>query len=106
MPAGALVIGHAHREETFNILLAGVIRVKIDGVIHELKAPCIIKSSAGTRKIAYVIEETRWVNVHATKETNLAVLEDTLIEKSAMFKAHENTLEAMTSHTLQEKATA
>ena len=95
MPAGALVIGHAHKHEGFNIVLTGSALVKIDGKICEIKAPCILKAAAGTRKIAYVIEEMRWVNVHATTETDLAVLEDTLVEKSDTFKAHEKTLQEM-----------
>lgn len=100
MPAGALVIGHAHKHEGFNIVLSGSALVKIDGVVRTIKAPCIIKSAAGTRKVAYVIEEMRWLNVHPTTETDLAVLEDTLIDKSATFTEHEKTLAEMTAKTI------
>jgi hypothetical protein len=97
MPAGALVIGHKHKHAGLNIVLTGSALVKIDGKICEIKAPCIIKSEAGTRKIAYVIEEMRWLNIHPTNETDLDAIEAEQIEKSAAFTEYEKTLQEMTA---------
>lgn len=88
MPAGALVIGATHREQGLNICLSGEALVKIDGVVTHIKAPCILRSAAGTRKLAYIIKEMRWLNIHATTETDLAKLEDQLTVKSRAYLDH------------------
>jgi hypothetical protein len=106
MPAGALVIGHKHKHEGINIVLSGSALVKIDGKIQTVKAPCIIKSAAGTRKIAYVIEEMRWLNIHPTEETNLEQLEADLIDKSEAFKDYEKTLHDMTAKQIKNEVSA
>lgn len=91
MPAGALVVGHAHKEECLNIVLSGSALVSINGKLTEVSAPFILKSPAGSRKIAYVLTGMRWVNIHpnATNETDPAALEDAHIEKSTAFLEYE-----------------
>jgi hypothetical protein len=91
MPAGAIVLGHAHREAGLNIVLTGAALVKIDGVLKKISAPCIFLSAAGVRKIAYTLEKTRWLNIHpnAKNETDAEALESSNIIKSATFLEHE-----------------
>jgi hypothetical protein len=67
MPAGALVIGHAHRIADFNILLQGRLTLLMeDGSLKEVSAPLTFVGTPG-RKIAYVHEEVTWQNVWATR---------------------------------------
>ena len=67
MPAGALVIGHAHRFADFNILLAGRLTLLLeDGSLKELSAPLTFVGTPG-RKIAYIQEDVTWQNVWALR---------------------------------------
>lgn len=91
MPAGCLVIGHKHREDCVNVLMSGKIRVAIDGVIRDLCAPAVMPSRAGSRKVAYIVEDVRWLTVHSnpTDERDIEVIEARLAEKSGAFLEHE-----------------
>ncbi|TPE53077.1 hypothetical protein [Amaricoccus solimangrovi] len=84
MPAGALVIGHAHRGPTLNIMLKGRIAVVDgDGVRREIAAPFRFVSPPG-RKIALVLEETVWMNIlpNPDDETDVEVLEDRYTDRT------------------------
>ncbi len=82
MPAGALVIGHAHTRPCMNILLRGVITLRgEDGRVDTLTAPVTFMGSVG-RKVAHIIEDVIWQNVYATDETDLNVIESQVIIKS------------------------
>ena len=85
MPAGSIVIGHRHKTEHFNLVLTGRLNVMINGVVEHLTAPCVFKSGVDVRKVLFIIEDTRWVTVHPTDETDLGKLEDLLIIKSPTF---------------------
>lgn len=89
-PPGALVIGHAHRGATLNLMLKGRIEViDGDGVARELVAPFQFVSPPG-RKIARVIEETVWVNVfpNPDDERDIEVLEERYADRSAAWLSH------------------
>jgi hypothetical protein len=45
----------------------------------------VFKSGVDVRKVLFIIEDTRWVTVHPTDETDLGKLEDLLIIKSPTF---------------------
>lgn len=47
-----------------------------------LTAPMTFESDAGGRKIAYILEEVIWCNVHVTDVTDLDELEELLIDKN------------------------
>lgn len=89
MPAGTFVLGHCHKTEHFNIALSGRAAVLMDGVVHHITAPAIIKSGPGVRKIFYVHEELRWATVHPTTETDIQKLEEDLVTPSETFKENE-----------------
>jgi hypothetical protein len=85
MPADTFIIGHQHNTEHFNIILTGRASVMMDGVVHEVKAPAILKSGIGVRKILYIHETMRWITIHPTHETDVQRLEDMLVVKSDAF---------------------
>lgn len=89
MPRGTFVVGHEHKTEHFNVVLTGKARVIVDGITTEISAPCVFVSGAGVRKVLYIIEDMKWLTIHATDETNVAKLEELLIIKSDSFKSHE-----------------
>lgn len=87
MPADTFVIGHVHKTEHLNVVLTGRATVHMEGETRELVAPCIFKSAAGVQKMLYIHEDMRWATVHvnADDETDIATLEERLIEVSLDF---------------------
>jgi hypothetical protein len=93
MPAGAFIIGHEHKTEHLNIVIAGRVSVLMDGKVEHIAAPSTFVSKPGIRKVLYIHEETRWATIHPTDETDIPALEDMLITKSESFLAHERALD-------------
>ncbi len=93
IPAGAVILGHAHRGSTLNMMMKGRVVVHDgEGVRRVLVAPYQFVSPPG-RKMAYALEETVWVNVfpNPDDETDIDALEDRYTEKSAIWLAHRAT---------------
>ena len=95
MPAGALIIGHEHKTEHFNIVLTGAALVAIDGKVEEIVAPATFVSKPGVRKVLLIIEDMTWQTVHPTTETDPAKLEEMLIVKSEGFQEVERQLQLL-----------
>jgi quercetin dioxygenase-like cupin family protein len=94
MPKGTFVIGHQHKTEHLNIVLAGKATVLMDGQLQEITAPSTFVSKAGVRKMLYIIEDMRWVTIHPTAGLedcgqDIEKLEDALRVKSGAFLKHE-----------------
>lgn len=89
MPKGTFVVGHCHKTEHFNVVLAGKASVMMGDEVHHVTAPAIIKSGPGVRKVFYVHEELRWATVHSTPETDVQKLEEDLVIPSPTFTEHE-----------------
>jgi len=81
MPAGTFAIGKCHKFKTYNILLRGKITVYMGEhvPVREFTAPCTFTSDAGIKKIAFFHEETEWLNIHPTEETDLEKIEKAFI---------------------------
>lgn len=83
VPAGTLVIGDVHKDDTINILSQGIISViTIDekGNVSEpktFKAPFTFVSEANVRKIGLVHEEVVFINaIHVSKDEEINVEDD------------------------------
>lgn len=86
--AGTLAVGHAQREAQQNIMLCGrVAMLDESGAVSELVGPLIFVGKPG-RKVGYVMETTVWLNVYPnpTNETDVAKLEEMLLDKTESFK--------------------
>jgi hypothetical protein len=84
-PKGTIAIGHAHKFAHTNVILKGRLAViHPDGTATEYKAPAIFPGTPG-RKAAYFFEDTAWMNIHATEETDMEKLEEIFIEKSEAY---------------------
>jgi uncharacterized cupin superfamily protein len=88
VPAGSIVLGHAHKEPHMVVLLEGKMAVLMDGKIEVVVAPKTWLSSAG-RKLAYVMEDLTIQNIYATDLTDVDELEVALIDKSNAWREHE-----------------
>jgi len=90
MPADTVVIGRVHRTEHFNIITQGAcLIVHDDGSREELRAPKVFVSKAGVQKTLYILEDMIWMTTHVTEETDVAVLESTLVEPAPVLQLEE-----------------
>lgn len=80
IPEGTLLTGKTHKTEHLNVVSKGDITVWTESGMRRIKAPFIFVSKPGTKRVGLAHEETVWITVHATSETDLAKLEAELIE--------------------------
>lgn len=82
-PKGMLVVGKIHRQAHPNFLMSGDVTVisEANGK-QRIKAPFSWVSEAGAKRIIYANEDSLWITVHATDETDLDKIENELIAKS------------------------
>jgi hypothetical protein len=80
IPEGVCLTGQVHKTEHLNICVRGML--KVVSATQEDKYVIggdIFTSPPGTKRAAYVLEDTIWLTVHATEETDIEVLEETLV---------------------------
>lgn len=77
--AGTLVVSKMHRTEHLNILLKGGVTVVTENGIQYFKAPMILKSMPGTKRIGYFHEDSSWMTVHPTNQTDVEEIEKEVI---------------------------
>lgn len=82
MPKGSLVAGKIHKTEHVNIISQGKVKVVTEEGAQEYEGYVSFVSSAGIKKLVYMLEDTIWTTVHVTEETNLEKLEEELIASS------------------------
>lgn len=79
VPKGVLLTGKIHKYPQFHVITKGDISMLIDGEMKRIVGPCNIMSSAGAKRIAYAHEDTIWLMVHGTEETDLEKIENHFI---------------------------
>lgn len=80
IPAGTMLTGKIHRFSTLNLLLQGDITVTTPEGVKRIQAPAVFVSPPGCKKVGYAHTDTIWVNVHPTKLTDVAAIEQKFIE--------------------------
>lgn len=81
IPAGNVIVGKIHKHETMNIICKGKISIATEEGNVVVEAPCVVNSSPGIKKAGYAIEDTWWINIHPTDETDLDKIEEQFIAK-------------------------
>lgn len=81
-PKGMLNVSKLHKTNHPYFILEGEFSVLTETGIKRIKAPYTGITKAGTKRIVYFHEETIWITVHATEETDLEKIEDELIAKT------------------------
>lgn len=82
IPKGTTLVGKIHKYQQLNIMAQGEISVLVDDEIRRVKAPFIVVSPPGTKRVAYAHEDTVWITVHGTEETDLDKIEEHFIAQS------------------------
>lgn len=70
IPKGAIVVGKIHKFENLNVMTKGEMSVLVGKEIKRVKAPYVVVSAPGTKRVAYAHEDCIWMTFHATDKTN------------------------------------
>jgi hypothetical protein len=77
--AGSIIVGRIHKRDHLNIISKGRVVVMTEGQAPETyTAPAVFKAEAGSQKIIYVEQDTVWLAVFATDETDPDKMEELL----------------------------
>lgn len=87
IPKDTLMTGKVHLFEHVSIMLSGDMTVLTETGMQRITGHNVFVSPPGTKRVGYAHEETKWLTVHATDETDVAVLEATLVEPWALEQA-------------------
>lgn len=82
IPKGHLLISKIHKFSHPVFVMEGDISILSEEGIKRIKAPCMLISPVGAKRIGYAHENTKWVTVHRTNETDLKKIEEELIAKN------------------------
>lgn len=82
IPKGTVLTGKIHKYSQLNVLVAGDISVLTDAGVVRVTPPFIIVSPPGTKRIAYAHEDSVWLTVHGTDETDVEVIEKHFIAQN------------------------
>jgi len=81
LPKGMLFVTKIHKKTHPYFIMKGKASVLTEDGIVLIQAPHAGITEAGTKRVIYTHEDTIWITVHATKETDLAKIEEEVIAK-------------------------
>lgn len=79
IPAGVVLTGKIHKTRHLNIISKGRIAVATEQGPKVVEAPHIMVSDPGTKRAGYALEDTIWITIHVTEETDLDKIEQQVI---------------------------
>lgn len=82
IPKGTILTGKIHKYTQLNVLVAGDISVLTEDGVKRVQPPFVVVSPAGTKRIAYAHEDTIWLTIHGTDETDVDRIEQQFIAQS------------------------
>ena len=87
IPKGVMLVGKRHRHKTMNMLVKGKMTIYDENSSFEVEAPFMAESAEFTKKMGYAHEDSIWVNIHPTNETDLDKIEEEFIIKEEEYLA-------------------
>lgn len=82
MPKGMLLTSKIHKITHPYFVMKGDVSVLTEEGVLRIKGPFSGITKAGTKRVLYIHEDTIWITVHITKETELAKIEEEIIARS------------------------
>lgn len=82
IPKDTVLTGKIHKYSQLNVLVLGDISVLTESGVKRVRPPFILVSPAGTKRIAYAHEDTIWLTIHGTMETDIAKIESHFIAQN------------------------
>lgn len=80
LPKGSYVVSHKHVYDHLSVLASGHVVVEVDGVETIHIAPACLNILAGQHHKITALEDSYWYCIHATNETDIAMIDNVLIE--------------------------
>lgn len=80
-PKGTLIVGKVHKHEHFFFVTKGQINVWTEDGMIEMKAPYVVISKPGTKRVTFAVEDSTGMTVHRTDKTDLNDIEEENIEE-------------------------
>ena len=69
MPAGTVATSLVHKTDHFCFVLYGECDVADEGIgVHRIKGPCMLKTTAGTKRALNIITDSLWVGVYVNPD--------------------------------------
>lgn len=82
IPAGYVLVQHAHKHDHLSILASGSVEMIVDGVKSTVEAPACLTIAAGKHHGIKSLTDVVWYCVHATDCTDEDAIDEVLIEPS------------------------
>jgi len=60
-------------------MICGEMEVLVGDEVKRIKAPFVVVSPPGTKRIARALEDTTWLTIHGTEKTDLDLIEKEFI---------------------------
>ena len=79
IPAGVCIVGKIHRHEHLNFLMQGEVVVVTENGKQHLKAPLMMVSAPGTKRVVYALTNVVWTTIHITTKRDLKEIEEEII---------------------------
>lgn len=82
IPKGTIIVGKVHKQPCHNICASGDISILTESGAKRVKSGFSSWSPAGIQKLGYANEDTVFINVFRTNETDVSAIEETLAWES------------------------
>lgn len=82
IPKNTMLTGKIHKYTQLNVLVKGDISVLTEDGVKRVQPPFVIVSPAGTKRAAFAHEDTIWLTVHGTEETDVDKIEHQFIAQT------------------------
>ena len=82
IPAGYVLVQHAHKHDHLSILASGSVELVVDGIKSVVDAPACLTIAAGNHHGVKSLTDVVWYCVHATDCTNEDDIDEMLIVPS------------------------
>lgn len=90
IPKGHILTGKIHKTTHLNIVAQGKIAVVGSDSRKIISAPAVFVSGPGTKRAGYALQDTTWITIHVTDETDLERIEDQVIARDFDEIEHED----------------
>ena len=100
MPKGMFVVSKIHKRTHPYFIMQGDVSVLTESGVVRIHAPFHGITKAGTKRVLYMHEDTVWITVHPTQETDLGKIEEDIIAKT--FDDLDNVVEAEVQQFIKE----
>lgn len=79
IPAGTAFVGRKHKKPHYFICAKGEAQITTDNGIELIRAGMVLMVAPGSHRAGVTVEDTVFITIHRTEETDLAAIEDDLV---------------------------